>query len=62
MNRIVFGAIIPLIMYAIIIALNIIPDLGIIIYSAILPENIKTIIQINLVDLGILPFIIGAAL
>ena len=55
----VFGALIPFIMYAIIIALNIIPDLGIQIYSVILPENLETIIKINLLDLGILPYIIG---
>ena len=40
----IFGSLIPLIMYAIIIALNIIPDLGVEIYSVILPENLSTFI------------------
>jgi len=57
--RMVFGSFIPLIMQLIIISLNIFPELGIKIYSVILPENFSTLIKINLVDLGILPIIIG---
>jgi len=46
-------------MYLFIIALNIIPDLGIEIYSVILPDNLKTLIKINLMDIGIFPYIVG---
>jgi len=46
-------------MYLFIIALNIIPDLGIQIYSVILPDNLETLIKINFVDIGIFPYIIG---
>jgi len=49
-------------MYLIIIALNIFPDLGIQIYSVILPHNLQTLIKINLLDLGILPYIVGQTL
>jgi len=55
----IFGSLIPLIMYSIIIALNMFPDLGIQIYSVILPDNLETLIKIDLMDLGILPNIIG---
>ena len=58
----VFGSIIPLIMYLVIIALNLFPDLGVQLYSVILPDNLETLIKIDLVDLGILPNIVGQTL
>ena len=49
-------------MYAIIIILNIIPDTGVKFYSVILSENINTLFNINLIDIGLLPYIIGLTL
>ena len=49
-------------MYVIILALNLIPDIGIKIYSTILHKNLQTLIKINLTDLGISPYIFALGL
>ena len=45
-----------------VIVMNIFPDIGVEIYSIILPDNLEILIKIDMIDLGILPNIIAQTL
>ena len=55
----IFGGIIPGVIYLIILAFNLIPDLGIELYSMIISDNLKTLLKINNFDICLLPLLIG---